>query len=157
MEELRRILAAAGFEGIETFIASGNLVLDARPGDEAESEARIELILREALGFEVATFIRPVAALTAIVAANPFDAAGGGKVQVGFVRTPVGDDAARNVLALANPDDDFHVAGRDLYWHTHTSIHESRVSGPMLERAIGGPCTWRNINTIARIAAKYAV
>ena len=156
MDELRRVLSEAGLEAVETFIASGNVVFDAPPGDEGESEARIESALRTAYGFEVATFVRPVTGLASLVTANPFETTGGGKVQVGFVRSVLSEETARSVLALANANDEFQVSGRDLYWYTHTSIHESPVTGPMLEKAAAGPCTWRNINTIVRMAAKYA-
>ena len=61
MDELRRHFADAGFTGVETFIASGNVIFDttAKPGPALE--ARIEGALKKALGYDVPTFVRSLA------------------------------------------------------------------------------------------------
>ena len=58
MERLRREFEFLGFSGVETFIASGNVIFEALAKNEAQLRAKIESHLRKALGYEVATFIR---------------------------------------------------------------------------------------------------
>ncbi len=47
------------FSGVETFIASGNVVFESRSGDHQALTKKIERTLQKSLGYEVATFIRP--------------------------------------------------------------------------------------------------
>ncbi len=74
MDRLRRLFGKMGFRGVETFIASGNVVFDA-PGSTATAEKTIEAALGKALGYDVATFVRTPAELAAVTAYEAFDAA----------------------------------------------------------------------------------
>ena len=58
MEELRRVLTAAGFSDVETFIASGNVIFSSPVTDTAALERRFESALEKAFGYAVATFVR---------------------------------------------------------------------------------------------------
>ena len=54
------------------------------------------------------------------------------------------------------PEDGFHVHGREFYWLRNGGMADAKITGAILERAVGGPATQRNITTIRRLAAKYA-
>ena len=160
MDELRRLFEALGFSGVETFIASGNVIFDSPSRGAKTLEKKIELHLREALGYEVATFLRTTAEVASIAARRPFaDAelrADGNVLYVGFLAEEPGAEAKRKVLSLATKVDDFRVEGRELYWLCRKRLGESEVSGPLLAKALGAPTTLRNSTTVRKIAAKYA-
>ncbi len=52
--------------------------------------------------------------------------------------------------------DEFHLHGRELYWLIRTKISESKVSNVKIEKAIGSPITFRNLNTVVKLTAKAA-
>ena len=88
MEELRRVLAAAGFSDVETFIASGNVIFTSPSTDTAALERRIESALEKAFGYAVATFVRTPDELAAVAAHMPCSAdpaAAGGAIHIIFV------------------------------------------------------------------------
>ena len=72
MDDLRQLFEALGFSGVETFIASGNVVFETTARNTKVLEGKIERRLREALGYEVATFIRTDAELADIANYTPF-------------------------------------------------------------------------------------
>jgi uncharacterized protein (DUF1697 family) len=160
MEHLRRLFEAQGFSGVETFIASGNVIFDAAPADARALEKRIESALREALGYEVATFVRATGELALIARHKPFAAAeldGEGNVlYVAFLADSPGAEATRRLLSYANEVDDFRVAGREVYWLRRTKVGESKFSGALLERTLGAQATVRNSTTVRKLAAKYS-
>ena len=160
MEHLRRLFEAQGFSGVETFIASGNVIFDSASGSARALEERLESSLREALGYEVATFIRATKELAAIARHKPFAAAElereGNVLYVAFLADRPGAEATRSLLSLANEVDDFHVAGREVYWLRRTKVGESKFSGALLERTLGAQATVRNSTTVRKLAAKYA-
>ena len=65
MDALRELFEALGFEQVETFIASGNVIFETTETDTAALERRIETHLQAALGYAVATFLRSDAEVAA--------------------------------------------------------------------------------------------
>lgn len=158
-EELRGHLTAAGLEDVATFRASGNVVF-AAPAGSGESELRrhVEGALAEALGYEVAAFLRPGAEVLAIAAHEPFDAAArarlAGKPQVMLLSEHPGGEAAGEALALAGPDDALALHGRELHWLPAGPMSESALDTRALARLLG-PGTIRTKGTIELIAARH--
>ena len=66
MDRLRALFEELKFANVETFIASGNVLFDSASKSTDAMETRIERHLEKALGYEVATFVRPLASLAAV-------------------------------------------------------------------------------------------
>jgi uncharacterized protein (DUF1697 family) len=156
MDRLRALFEALGFASVETFIASGNVIFDSPSKSAKALERKIEAHLREALGYEVATFVRSTRELAEVARHAPFGGAEEGTLYVCFLREAPGPDAVAKVMALATPVDEFRVSGREVYWLCRTRISDSAVSGPALAKALGSESTMRNSTTVRRLAAKYA-
>ena len=158
MADLRVLFEQLELASVETFIASGNVIFTAPEADTAELEARIAEHLKAALGYAVATFIRTPAELAAVSAYLPFSQAeldGSVALSVGFMAAAPAEAAQAKVLALRTDLDDFHLHGRELYWLHRARQSESKISGGVLEKALGAQTTLRNITTVRKLAAKY--
>lgn len=160
MARLGELFTGFGLADVETFIASGNVVFSSRSPGGSRLEARIARGLESALGYPVATFLRTEQELARIAGSRPFDAAAtpaAGTLLVGMLAATPGRAAVARVMALRTSTDDFRVQGRELYWHLATRQSDSTLSSNGFERALGAPVTFRNMNTIQRLAAKYAI
>jgi uncharacterized protein (DUF1697 family) len=151
---LRGLFAQMGLNNVSTFIASGNVLFDA---DEpaAAVELRIEAHLREALGFEVATFLRTPDEVAAIAACRPFPAEQMAKalaLMVAFIKQPPGEAELARLMSYRRASDDFAVIGREVYWGRFTPDSETNFVGATLERALRAPATLRNVTTVRRLA-----
>lgn len=158
MDRLRSLIASLGFHNVKTFIASGNVILDAEAGDPLELEDRIERQLEQALGYEVVTFLRSPEELAGVAAYRPFDIAepvDGHALSVAFLKKPPGDAERQRLIGLRNEIDDFVVHGREVYWLRRNRPSESKFSGAVLERTLGMPATIRNVTTVRKLALKY--
>jgi uncharacterized protein (DUF1697 family) len=158
MERWWREFEFVGFSGVETFIASGNVILAASARNEERLQAKIESHLQEALGYEVATFIRSAAELRRIanhrrLAAPEADL--GHSIQVAFLSLPPDHAAAKNLIACGSETDDFHAHNREVYWLCRTRLSDSTLSGARLEKIVGRRATTRNLTTIKRLIARY--
>ena len=71
MDRLRKFFEGEGFTNVETFIASGNVIFDGA-GRTGGLERAIEAMLKNALGYEVSTFVRTDAELRALAAHDAF-------------------------------------------------------------------------------------
>lgn len=158
MERLRALFEEIGFRQVETFIASGNVIFDADSDEPATIETRIEDYLRQALGYEVATFVRTVGELAGIVNHPPFGDSGaeGSRQYIVFLKRAPDHDATAKALSYANQSDDIQVLGREIHWLCRVKLTESVFAKAPLEKIVGSPVTVRNLNTVQKIAAKYS-
>ena len=75
MDRLRELVEVLGFQQIETFIASGNVIFSSTSRDVHAMEERIARHLKEALGYGVPTFIRSQSELESIATFEPSEPA----------------------------------------------------------------------------------
>jgi uncharacterized protein (DUF1697 family) len=159
MESLRALFEDEGFTSVETFIASGNVIFDVAAGKKALAlERAIETMLKNALGFDVAAFVRTGPELTAVAAHQPFSPAALKKsvaFNVAFLRSAPDATSVKALNAVKTPADSFHVRGRELYWLSTIRQGESKISNAVFEKKLGQPSTVRGIATIRKMAEKF--
>lgn len=158
MERLRALFEELGLAKVESFIASGNLIFETRARNAEALAAKIERRLETALGYEVATMLRTDAQLAEIAARQPFPPAALAAARahnVAFLPRAVPSGTERSLDAFRTALDDFRVVGSEVHWLCRAKQSESTFSYPRFERLLGMPATWRGLNTVQRIAAKY--
>lgn len=161
MDHLRSLFETLGFNGVETFIASGNVIFDSTCRDAGALEDQIEAHLKQSLGFEVGTFLRSPAELAAITAYQPFDdpdpIGAGHALYILFLKAAPGHEVAQQLIGLRTETDEFQAHGREVYWLCRTRISDS-PAGVLLGKALGKvPATMRSATTVRKLAAKYGV
>ena len=154
MERLRRLFEELGFDAVETFIASGNVIFEtaaARP----RLEDTIAKALAGSLGYPVDTFLRTPLELDRAAAASPFSDETPGALYIGFAGQVFPAAASARMQLLETDVDRFAVKGREVYWRGLNGMGQSKVSGGAIEKALGSPVTFRSITTVRKIAARY--
>lgn len=157
MDFLRRLFASLGLANVETFIASGNVVFETTAQNSQALKSKIENALRDALGYEVAVFIRTDAELVAVANYEPFsraDLEGAVALNIAFLADAPDDQSSRKLLALRTEIDDLHLHGREVYWLCRQS--GSKMTNAVLEKALGQQSTLRGAKTVRKMAAKYS-
>jgi uncharacterized protein (DUF1697 family) len=159
MDDLRRLFEELGFLNVETFIASGNVIFDAKSSKTQALESKIEKHLGKALGYEVTTFVRSTKELATIAEYQAFDkdelTTEGNTLFVAFLSDWPSKEASAKILAQNSSIDGLQINERELYWLYRRQHGESKLYGPILEKSLGLRATVRNINTIKRLAKKY--
>jgi uncharacterized protein (DUF1697 family) len=154
METLRELFADLKFSNVETFIASGNVIFETKSTPDERLEQKIENHMEAELGYEVGTFVRSVDEIRAISEYEPFSTSGV-VLSVGFLRGALDAGAVETVKKFQSGVDAFHVHGREVYWLCQVRTSDSKFPAKKFEKAIGGAITWRNRNTVERLAAKF--
>ena len=160
MEDLRRLFEAAGFDGVQTYIQSGQVIFEAPANDVAELEREIEARLQQALGYRVATFLRSLSELGEITRYVPFpgfEAEENATLYVAFVRDEPEASAQWQLLSLGDATNSFHVHQREVFWLRRRFPGEPPFSSAFLEKTLQAEATLRNMTTIRKIVAKYDV
>ena len=157
MEQLRRIFESVGLTNVETVIASGNVVFDAKAKSAKTIETKLQTALEKSLGYTVSTYVRSMEQLTEIERHKPFKKIPkNGTLFIAFASDSPSKSAQEKLLSLQTKTDKFCFRDREIYWLCLTRFSDSKFSGPSLEKILGVPVTVRNSNTIVRILAKCA-
>lgn len=158
MEELRAVFAGLGFSGVETFIASGNVIFEASAGSPATLRKKIEVALVTRFKYDIYTFLRTDEDVAAIAAYRPFPKArldAAVALYVAFVHDPLNAAAERTLAGFETDIDAFHAHGCEVYWLCRKTQSKSGFSNAVFEKALGVRATFRGINTVRRLAEKY--
>jgi len=159
MADLRQHFERMGFSNVTTFIASGNVIFDARARSTPKLEATIERGLLAELGYDVSTFIRTLPDLDRVARCRPFAEAvlgrKGSSLYVIFVSELVSGRTRRKLQALRTDKDNFHANGREIYWYCRGTLSESLVNSGQLAKTVGVPMTMRNLTSVRKLVARY--
>ena len=157
MDALRAAFEALGLTGVQTFIASGNVIFETRARDLAALERKVEAHLHGVFGFEIHTFIRTEAELAALVAHPAFDAAAAAAATthvIGFLASAPKPQARELIAGLGSDADRFHVHERELYWLSTHKQSEASFSNAVFEKAVKMRATFRGISTLRKLLGK---
>ena len=158
MEDLRKLFEELGFEKVETFIASGNVIFETKSGNTNTLEKKIETFLHKSLGYEVAAFIRTNSELQEIINSKPFketDLKSAQAFNVAFVKEPLSTEQKKKLGEFKTEIDDFNTKGNEVYWLCKVKQSDSKFSNAQFERALKIQATFRGIKTVSKLAAKY--
>ena len=158
MQSLRQVFESLGFSKITTFIASGNVVFETTTKETETLERKIEKALKEALGYEVRTFVRGEAELVKIANYQPFPQSKFDETwhsNIIFLADNLNKNLKQDVNALRTNTDAFEIHGREIYWHRRRKQNGEPFSTVPLEKILGPAFTIRGRNTIERIVSKY--
>ena len=143
MAELRAMCEAAGFTDVQTYIASGNVVLRGTP-NARQVQATLEAALARYAGKPVGVLVRTPAEMAAVLAANPFPGAAPNRVVAIFLDEPPSPDALASVSGRAG--EELALGVREIYVHYDNGMAGSKLKIPAAKTG-----TARNINTVAKL------
>jgi uncharacterized protein (DUF1697 family) len=144
MSRLKSICTEAGFERVETYIASGNVVF-ASKAKPAKVKAELEARLAAELGKPVGVMVRTASEMAAVLAANPFAKAEPNRAYAIFLDAAPPRDALDNVKGQS--DEKIALGKREIYVHYAGGMGHSKLRIPAASAG-----TARNINTVAKLA-----
>ncbi|WP_425955417.1 DUF1697 domain-containing protein [Xylanimonas sp. McL0601] len=144
MADLRRLAEDAGFTGVETYIASGNLLVESDDGEAAVGRT-LEEALEAYAGKPVGVLVRSPDELRQVLDANPFPDARGNRVAVIFLPAAPPSDALEKVTR-ADDGEELRLGKRALYVHYPNGMGSSKLRIPAAAKG-----TARNVNTVAKL------
>jgi len=160
MTTLAALFEEMGFGAVSTFIASGNVLFESPATDAGQLEEQIQHGLADSLGYMVDTFVRTRAEIATVAASCPFRAADmddpANTLHAGFLKAPLGAEAAARLEACRTDVDEFRVEGREFFWLCRIRTSDSKVWSSPAMRAVGiRTSTMRNMTMLRKLAAQY--
>ncbi len=152
MSLLREVLEKDGFEGVKTYIQSGNIVL--RPAlSSEETGEKVCSLIRENIGADLSVVVKTAEEIRQVLEGNPFVAE---KYDMGRLFFTLYNDALDRAKAqeLADQDfgeEEFAYTDHAMYMYLPRDASRSKLSNNFLERKLKITTTTRNLNTLKRL------
>lgn len=161
MAPLRKAAADAGFRDVRTYIASGNLVLEAAGKTSAGTiEELLEDAIAKRFGLDVpvvarsaehwAAYLRPPKALAAAAKDMP------ARLQLALSKDKPRPAAVKELQARASSEQ-VVLQGDALWIHYPDGVGRSKLTPAAIDKAMGSPTTSRNLNTVRKLGALAGV
>jgi uncharacterized protein (DUF1697 family) len=156
MATLRELCITRGLARPETYIQSGNLIVDAE-ADADEVRALLEPALKKQFGFAVDVVVRTANAWAKYIAANPFAEETDvlpNKLHLYLSRDRISSGAAKDLEQRAQSGEQIRVAGGALWIdYGANGVGGSKLTPALIDKACGSPATGRNWNSVLKIQA----
>lgn len=148
MTELKVLCEETGFQDVQTYIASGNVVFRSTL-DEKAIRSALETRLREHMGKPVQALIRSATEMADVLARNPFSQEPGNRVAVLFTDAQLSSEAILKVPGQKT--EQIALGKREVFIFYPDGMGTSRLRLPAEKTG-----TARNINTVAKLAGMAA-
>ena len=158
MKQLAALFEQCGYQDVETFIASGNVLFSTRKSNASKLESHIAAHLEASLKYGVDTFVRTAEEVSSIsrLRVFPEEGAAGITVHVGFLQQSLPPEIAKRFAAVRTPEDEFRVIDREYYWLCRIRTSDSKVWALPEMRQLRLPTsTMRNMTSIRKLVAKH--
>jgi len=157
MDRLRAVHETAGLLSPRTLLQSGNVAFDAG-GTRNAIETAIASVLQEEMGVAIEILVRTAGELEAVLSANPLpDAASADPAHllVMFLKRRVRVEDVAAVERLATGGELIRPGREALYLHypPPAGIGRSKLTGAVIEKALGTIGTSRNWTTLTKLLA----
>jgi uncharacterized protein (DUF1697 family) len=150
MAELRALCAELGWEDVETYIQSGNVVFSAS-GKPNALEEQLEKAIETRFRLDVPVVVRTAAQWAGYVAVNPFPEAEASRLQLLLSKRPPKADAAARLMERAQAGEVVEAASGALWFHFPEGVASSKLTPALIDKACGSPSTGRNWRTVLKL------
>jgi uncharacterized protein (DUF1697 family) len=152
MPKLRELLAEAGYDDVQTYVNSGNVILTSglKP---AKLEQALERQLKDGLGLDTRVLVRTRDELADVIERDPIgkDADNPSRYQVNFLEKALPAKAKRELEAADVAPERAVVDGREIYaWHPG-GVGRSALATLLTEKKLGVCVTARNWRTVTKL------
>lgn len=158
MADLRAALGAAGLDGAQTLLQSGNVLLESNAGIGSLTDI-VETTIQEAFGFAIHVIVRTDTEMRELTESAPFSESqlsDGRMAQVAFCKDEPDEDGYKELRSLHDGPEELSLIGRELFVFYPEGSGRSKLTYKRIESYLGAPATARNWNTVTKVVEQLS-
>ena len=150
MAELRDLLAKSGFQNVQTYIQSGNVIF--KSSEETKNlEDKIQNAISSHFGFEVSVIVKTNAELQLIFDSCPFENAKKEKSYFIMLNKIPERNLIEEVDKISYDDEEIVIINNCLYFYCSKGFGQTKFNMSTYERKLNLVGTSRNYNTMVKL------
>jgi uncharacterized protein (DUF1697 family) len=162
MERLRGSFEALGFDGVRTYVQSGNVVFESEQKSATGLSKKIEEKIQRDFGFTVPVLMKTSKEMEQIVSDNPLVKEKGidhSKLHVTFLSDALPKTAVKVLEPLARGRERFRILNREIYLYCPDGYGNTKLSNNAIEKKLSVVATtrnWRTVNALLEMCRSLA-
>jgi uncharacterized protein (DUF1697 family) len=152
MKDLIGVFVESGCEHVKSHIQSGNVIFDAAPDVAAQLPGAIAARIADRFGYRTPVVLRTAEELAAVIANNPFLAAGCAEdeLHVYFLADRPDPRRVGQLDPDRSPPDRFEVRGREVYLRLPNGMGRTKLTNAYFDSKLATTSTARNWRTVTQ-------
>ena len=154
MEPLVELFEAMKLANVRTYIQSGNVLFTAAASGAGKLKAELESRIAKRFGLAVTVILRTRRELKRVLDSNPLLQSGSRdseRMHVTFLEDEPAAAAPGASPAAGNPQDEFSLAGKEVYVYCPGGYGKTVFSNSYFEKALQVKATTRNWRTVTKL------
>jgi len=155
MKELKALYEEAGFQNVQTYIQSGNVVFQSKKSTARTLSRKIETLIREHYAFDVAAVVLSPQELDKVIVGNPFAKEKDfeeGKMYICFLNEAPKQDLVEKIRDVRYGSDRFVINNAIIYLFVPGGYGNTKLNNNFFESKLKVVGTTRNWNTVNKLA-----
>jgi uncharacterized protein (DUF1697 family) len=152
MKKLTEVLISMGCAEVNTYIQSGNVLIEHQENDQTKLSAKIAEEVEKFFGFKPQVLVLSLDEFTQAARQNPFPNAGlePKNLHLFFLSQAVQSVDLNDLFLLKKPSESFELIDQVFYLHAPEGIGRSKLAAKV-EKHLGVAITARNWNTVQKL------
>ncbi|WP_041649705.1 DUF1697 domain-containing protein [Marivirga tractuosa] len=154
MADLKTLMQNLGYENIQTYIQSGNLIFEAGERQQNDQLAEnIESAILKQFDFQVPVIVLSKNEIESAIANNPFYTADAdiNKLHLTFLNKIPEQDKQEQLETVNYKPDQFKIMGKNVFIYCEGSYHKSKLTNAFFEKKLKVKATTRNWKTVLKL------
>lgn len=150
MQALKELFTDLGFQNIQTYVQSGNIVFQHKKTDQQKLEKKIAKAITEKFTFDVPVIVMELSELQQIIAGNPFvkdETKNLSHLHVTFLAGKPDAESFNKIKEGSFQPDEFHLVNKVIYLYCPNSYSKSKLTNGFFEKKLNVTATTRNWKT----------
>ena len=156
MKDLKALYESLGFENVETYIQSGNVVFESELKENTLID-KIEKEIQIKYGFEVPVQVGSVDTFDDMMKACPFSdldlVAEGTRVMVTFLASVPSVEHVQKLMTYVKEPERLVVVGREVYLYCPNGYGKTKLSNNFIENKLKVNATTRNWKSVLKLSS----
>jgi uncharacterized protein (DUF1697 family) len=156
MADLKKLLNDLGFESVQTYIQSGNVIFEAKDKESNHALAsQIEKAISNIFGYDVPVIVRNADQMNKSIQNNPFlksDQVDIDRLHLTFLKEIPRNDNLVKINTYDFQPDKFEVIGDDVFLYCAGKSSDSKLTNAFFENKLKVTATTRNWKTVLALS-----
>lgn len=151
MSELKELIKSQGFDNVQTYIQSGNLIFSYTETEPQVLESKIKTAIAKAYGYDVEVFVTDRHEFLSIVESSPYsddDRTDLKQLYYVFLMDPPDQEEAKKLNSETYAGEEFLITERCIFLNCFGGYGKAKCNNNFFEQRLNIRATTRNYNTV---------
>lgn len=156
MAELRELLTKSGFKNVQTYIQSGNVILESNEKNTLKIENSVKKAILDYFGFEVSVLVKTRHDLKYIFHNSPFEEEKKKKSYFIMLHETPKVESIKEASKKVYEGEEYLIINDCIYYYSAKGFGQSKFNANYFERKLNTFATARNYNTMVKLLSLSA-